>query len=90
MMSLFRHIAAAVLLTCVSLLSVHAQGKGYAHEVSAGMRSSYILPTNGEERTSRWGDVYFIGNEYIITDKNLNPIDPNKFMSVMKKIIVDK
>lgn len=47
MMSLFRHIAAAVLLTCVSLLSVHAQGKGYAHEVSAGMRSSYILPTNG-------------------------------------------
>lgn len=50
----------------------------------------YILPTNGEEKTSRWGDIYFIANEYIITDKNLNPIDPNKFMSVMKKIIVDK
>lgn len=50
----------------------------------------FILPTNGEEKTSRWGDVYFIANEYIITDKNLNPIDPNKFMSVMKKIIVDK
>lgn len=47
MMSLLRNIAAAVLLTCISLLSVHAQGKGYAHEVSAGMRSSYILPTNG-------------------------------------------
>ena len=50
----------------------------------------FILPTNGEEKTSRWGDVYFIANEYIITDKCLNPIDPNKFMSVMKKIIVDK
>lgn len=50
----------------------------------------YILPTDGEEKTSRWGDIYFIANEYIITDKHLNPIDPNKFMSVMKKIIVDK
>lgn len=50
----------------------------------------YILPTNGKEKTSRWGDIYFIANEYIITDKNLNPIDPVKFMSVMEKIIVDK
>lgn len=50
----------------------------------------FILPTDGEEKKSRWGDVYFVPNEYIITDKHLNPIDPNKFMSVMKKIIVDK
>ena len=50
----------------------------------------YILPTDGEEKRSRWNDIYFVANEYIITDKCLNPIDPNKFMSVMKKIIVDK
>ena len=46
-MRLFRHISAAVLLTFISLLSVYANGKGYAHDVSAGLRSSYILPTNG-------------------------------------------
>lgn len=50
----------------------------------------FILPTDGEEKRGRWDDIYFIPNEYIITDKYLNPIDPNKFMSVMKKIIVDK
>lgn len=47
MMSLIRHITASAILICISLISVHAHGKGYAHEVSAGMRSSYILPTNG-------------------------------------------
>lgn len=50
----------------------------------------FILPTDGEEKKTRWGDIYFMANEYIITDKHLNPIDPNKFISVMKKIIVDK
>lgn len=47
MMSLFRNISAAVFLICLSLFSSHAQDKGYAHEISAGVRSSYILQTNG-------------------------------------------
>lgn len=50
----------------------------------------YIMPTDGQEKNSPWGDSYFIPNEYIITDKCLNPIDPNKFMLVMDKIIVNK
>lgn len=50
----------------------------------------FILPTDGEEKKTRWNDIYFMPNEYIITDKHLNPIDPVKFMSVMEKIIVDK
>lgn len=50
----------------------------------------YILPTDGEGQKTRWGDVYFQGTEYIITDKYFNPIDPVKFMSVMEKIVVDK
>lgn len=50
----------------------------------------YILPTDGEEQRSRWGDVYFQSTEYLITDKYFNPIDPVKFMSVMEKIVVDK
>lgn len=42
-----RNISAAFFLIFISFFSLNAQDKGYAHEISAGARSSYILQTNG-------------------------------------------
>lgn len=42
-----RNISAAFFLIFISVFSLNAQDKGYAHEISAGARSSYILQTNG-------------------------------------------
>lgn len=50
----------------------------------------YFFATNFSEKTTRWGDHYFQGEEYLITDRKLNPIDVDKFLETMEKIIVDK
>ena len=46
-MNQFKNISASIFLLFVSFVSLYAQDKGYAHEISAGVRPSYILQTNG-------------------------------------------
>ena len=50
----------------------------------------YIFPTDGEAKQNRWREYYMVATQYIAVDKYFNPIDVNKFIKVMGKIIVDK